>query len=366
MHPSPGGLSDDQCSRRRISGYHRSHSIWQISRAYRAGPDLGEKFLHRDQPIQITVGSNRNSLTAPTVTALPDMVITSSPNKSLSAAAWQEQKRAHEMRVDQWIEPHRHRASRGEKHPVEDFLFTYYSFRPAWLRRWHPGPDTVLEGEPAQEFLRWSEYQKTGDGVQLEVGGIPEKRLRFVRWLREFLTATGSRPPFFGCYGWHEWAMVYRQTPEEVRHNAHPLRFDRAEIARIVENGPGCCTHFDAFRFFTDPARPLNRHQPTRESAIDLDQRGCLHANMDLYKWASKLSPYCPSDLLADCFALARDIREIDMRASPYDLAAMGYRPIEIETPTGRTEYERYQRDFAERSVSLREQLSTLCERLLT
>ena len=25
------------------------------------------------------------------------------------------------------------------KHPVHDFLFTYYSQRPAQLRRWHPG-----------------------------------------------------------------------------------------------------------------------------------------------------------------------------------------------------------------------------------
>jgi hypothetical protein len=315
--------------------------------------------------MQKAIGSNGNRLTALEVKPLPDGVITSPLIHSLTAATWQEQKRAHETRVDRWIGPHRERAARGEKHPVEDFLFSYYAFRPAWLRRWHPGPDTLLEGEPALEFLRWSEYQKLGDGVQLDVTSLPEKRLRFVRWLQGFLSATGARTPFFGCYGWHEWAMVYRQTPEEVRHNAHPLRFEREEIARIVENGPGCCTHFDAFRFFTTPARPLNRHQPTRESSIDLDQRGCLHANMDLYKWASKLAPYCSSELLADCFALARDIREIDMRASPYDLAAMGYAPIKIETPTGRAEYEQHQREFAERSVPLRNRLITLCDRLL-
>ena len=285
--------------------------------------------------------------------------------RALAVADWRAQQRAHEARVDVWIQPHRERAARGEKHPVEDFLFSYYSFRAAWLRRWHPGPDVILTGEPAEEFLRWSEYEKTDDGVQLHVSALPEKRKTFVAWLRDYLQTTASRPAFFGCFGWHEWAMVYRQSPEEVRHNAQPLRFDSETIAQIVENGPGCCTHFDAFRFFTTPARPLNRHQPTRETVKALDQRGCLHVNMDLYKWASKLSPYCPSALMADCFALARDIREIDMRASPYDLRHLGYDAIKIETASGRSEYEHAQREFARRSEPLRQRLITLCDRLL-
>lgn len=308
---------------------------------------------------------NGNRLTATGVHSLPNEVSIAPPPSLLPSAVWLEQRRAHETRVDAWIGPHRERASRGIKHPVEDFLFSYYSFRAAWLRRWHPGPDVTLSGDEARTFLRWSEYQETSDGIRIEVSRLPEKRLTFVRWLREFLQTTGARPAFFGCYGWHEWAMVYRQTPAEVRHNAHPLRFDREEIARIVENGPGCCTHFDAFRFFTAPARPLNRHQPTRESVTALDQRGCLHANMDLYKWASKLTPFCPSDLLADCFALAREIREVDMRASPYDLSHLGYAPIQIETASGRIEYEKVQRDFARRSEPLRHRLITLCDRLL-
>ncbi|GAB5562477.1 MAG: hypothetical protein SynsKO_41240 [Synoicihabitans sp.] len=293
------------------------------------------------------------------------MMISSSPS-ILPLADWREQKRVHEERVDHWIGPHRQRAARGEKHPVEDFLFTYYSFRPAWLRRWHPGPDVILRGTEARDFLRWSEYQENEDGIFVDPGTLLPKRLKFVDWLRSYLTATGSRTAFFGCYGWHEWAMVYRQTAEEIRHNAHPLRFDPDEIAHIVENGPGCCTHFDAFRFFTPPARPLNRHQPTRETTIELDQRGCLHANMDLYKWATKLTPFCSSELMADCFALARDIREVDMRASPYDLTSMGYIPIKIETTAGRMDYEKYQRNFARRSEPLRARLIGLCEQLLT
>ena len=282
----------------------------------------------------------------------------------LDEAAWQERQRRHETRVDRWLEPRRQRAARGEKHPVEDFLFSYYSFRPAWLRRWHPGPDIVLGGAAARSFLRWPEYRESGDGVQLDLAALAEKRRVFVLWLRDFLVAQRERPAFYGCFGLHEWAMVYRQTPDEVRHNAWPLRFSPDELARIVEAGPVCCTHFDAFRFFTPPARPLNRHQPSRETTPLLEQRGCLHVNMDLYKWAYKLAPFCPSELVADCFALARDIREVDMRASPYDLGGLGYAPIAIETASGRNDYERLQREFTTRGNPLRARLIALCERL--
>ena len=99
-----------------------------------------------------------------------------------------------------------------------------------------------------------------------------------------------------------------------------------------------------------------------RATTALLEQRGCLHANMDLYKWAFKLAPYTPSELIADCFELARDIREVDMRASPYDLAGLGFPPIRIETAGGRAEYEQHQRALAARGEPLREKLIALCE----
>ncbi|MCR6655241.1 MAG: 3-methyladenine DNA glycosylase [Opitutus sp.] len=287
------------------------------------------------------------------------------PTTVLAETAWRERQRAHETRVRQWTDPHQDRAARGEKHPVYDFLFSYYAFRPAWLRRWHPGPDVTLAGEDAREFLRWEEYRENADGVSIDPASLPERRREFVGWLRQLLAAMQTRPAFFGCYGLHEWAMVYRQTSEETRHNAWPLRFAPAELAQIVESSAVCCSHFDAFRFFTAPARPLNRLQPTRETTPLLEQRGCLHANMDLYKWAFKLAPFTPSELIADCFELARDIREIDMRASPYDLRALGFAPIPIETASGKSEYEQHQRAFAARGEPLRARLLALCERLL-
>jgi hypothetical protein len=283
----------------------------------------------------------------------------------LSEADWRVRQSAHEARVRAWTDPHQARQARGEKHPVADFLFEYYRFRPSWLRRWHPGPDVVLLGAAAREFLRWPEYHETENGIALNPAAFDPKRRDTLVWLLGLLRATAERPPQFACFGLHEWAMVYRQTPEEVRHNAWPLRFPPDELARIVEAQPVRCSHFDAFRFFTVPARPLNRLQPERATAVQFEQRGCLHANMDLYKWAFKLAPFTPAELIADCFALARDIREVDMRASPYDLLKLGYPPIAIETPEGRAEYEQHQRAFAERSQPLRVRLIALCARLL-
>ncbi|HEY3756766.1 MAG TPA: hypothetical protein VGL42_11505 [Opitutaceae bacterium] len=181
----------------------------------------------------------------------------------------------------------------------------------------------------------------------------------------ELLNSMDQRPAFFACHGLHEWAMVYRQAASDVRHDSTPLRFSPDALARIVDSLPVRCTHFDAFRFFTSPARPLNRLQPERARVPELEQRGCLHANMDLYKWSFKLAPYGPSELTADCFELAREIRAIDMRASPYDLSALGFAAIPIETAEGRAKYESFQREFERRGVPLRGRLIALCERLL-
>ncbi len=290
---------------------------------------------------------------------------TDRPITTLAEPEWLARRSVHEARISVWTDPHQQRAARGEKHPVVDFLFEYYRFRPSWLKRWHPGPDVVLLGDTARDYLRWPEYHEAQGGIMLNPAAFDPKRRDSLAWILSLLRTTAERPPQFACFGLHEWAMVYRQTPDEIRHNAWPLRFSPVGIAQIVEAQPIRCSHFDAFRFFTPPARPLNRLQPERATTAQFEQRGCLHANMDLYKWAFKLAPFTPSELIADCFTLARDIREIDMRASPYDFQALGYPPLMIETPEGRAEYEVHQRSFAERSQPLRARLVVLCERLV-
>ena len=78
-----------------------------------------------------------------------------------------------------------------------------------------------------------------------------------------------------------------------------------------------------------------------------------------------KLGPLVESGLLVDCLELAADARELDMRASPYDLTGYGFAPIAVETTAGRAEYVRAQQDVADRAAPLREALSGWCRRLL-
>jgi hypothetical protein len=276
----------------------------------------------------------------------------------LDEATWQARAAAHEARVDVWLGEHQDRRRRGEQHPVLDFLFTYYSYRPAQLRRWHPGAGAVLAGYAA------TGYRATEGGATLDVDAILHRRGDAVRWIADLLAATAARPAGLGCFGLHEWAMVYRQSPEQVRHQAWPLRLGPDGTAAVVQEQRIRCSHFDAFRFFTPAARGLNVIQLERETQARYEQPGCLHANMDLYKWAYKLSPLVPSELVADCFELAREIRTLDMRASPYDLTELGYSPVRVETIEGRQEYVRAQQSFAEQAAPLRERLMAVCDRL--
>lgn len=298
---------------------------------------------------------------------------------------WRAREAAHGERVDRLVAGHLDRARRGEKHPVEDFLFTYYSLSPGRLRRWHPGVGTALAGPGARERLGWRGYStmttavgtaspggqrfdaQDGDHevVGADVADLLRRRGDAVRRARDLLVATASRPAALGCFGLHEWAMVYRLDQADVRHAGWPLRLGAAGTDAVVEGHRIRCTHHDAFRFFTDAARPLNALQPRRQDQVALEQPGCLHATMDLYRLAYTLLPATPSDLMVECFALARDVRTLDMRASPYDLRALGYEPVAVETAEGRAEYAAAQRGFAERAAPLRGALVEVCARIL-
>jgi hypothetical protein len=242
-----------------------------------------------------------------------------------------------------------------------DFLFTYYSLRPARLEQWQPGPGVLLRG--GDELLSLPGHVRDGACVRLDVHALPPRIITTAAFVRDLLVATASRPTRLSCFGLHEWAMVYRS--DAPRHAAVPLRLGSAGTDAVVESLPVHCTHHDAFRFFTPAARPLNAIRPERGDQVANEQPGCLHAHMDLYKWAYKLGPATPAELLADCFALAVEVRELDMRASPYDLTGYAYSPVRIETPAGRAEYARAQADFARRAAPLRGRLVELCEVLL-
>lgn len=123
----------------------------------------------------------------------------------------------------------------------------------------------------------------------------------------------------------------------------------------MVESNEIRCTHFDAFRFFTPEAIPLNQVTPTHETRFENEQFGCLHFNMDL--WCYKLSPWTSSDLTIRCFQLAIEARELDMRASPYDVSAYDLLPIPVETSKGRKLYQIKQEAITNQGLTLAKDL---------
>jgi hypothetical protein len=276
--------------------------------------------------------------------------------KLLNEQEWRARTQVHSSRLLPLVEARRDRRARAQSHPVIDFLFTYYSFRPGQLMQWSPGHGVVLENAAA-DFSRRRHWVSEGGKARLCLASMSDRQRREVFWIQELLRAVTQRKAHFGCYGLHEWAMVYRQPASTLRHSKFPLRVREKEISELVESQPLCCTHYDAFRFFTRDARPLNSMRPTIDSRLDTEQSGCLHTNMDLYKWGYKLSPWIPSELLCDAFLLAMEIRELDMRASPYDLRSLGYTPVAVETVDGRAVYEREQRRFALKAEPIRARL---------
>jgi len=273
------------------------------------------------------------------------------PRGRLDRVTWTARAAAHAARADALTAEHRARQARREKHPVHDFLFTYYGYKPGQLRRWHPGAGVTLEDAPERAAWRWYSPAPGVEAFAPDAAAYAAEKPELARLVRLMLARTAARPGQFGCFGLHEWAMVYR-TPEH-RHEV-PLRLGQAGTDAVVEQGELRCTHIDAYRFFTPEAVPRNRLTPTRESQPQLEQPGCLHAGMDVYKWAMKLGPLVPGDLLLDAFELARDIRILDMEAAPYDLSDWGVEPVRIETAEGKAEYVRRQRGFAERGNDLR------------
>ncbi|MGM0588384.1 MAG: 3-methyladenine DNA glycosylase [Bacteroidota bacterium] len=275
--------------------------------------------------------------------------------QTLSPSEWKLAMDRHRERVSAVIDDYLVRRSHQEKQPVMDFLFEYYKFRPSHLKHWSPGFGVRLEDAASSSKLDQKEMRTQDGDVWLDPADFPEKRLRSLYWIMALLESTQENKPHFGCFGMHEWAMVYRA--DEIRHPYLELRLSDDEIAAFVESRPVKCTHFDAFRFFTPQARPLNKFQPTRETFIDHEQPGCVHSNMDLYKWAYKFYPWISSEIIWEAFELAVYAREIDMRASPYDMSEQGYEPIKVETEEGRAEYLRYQKKIWQQSLPVRAKL---------
>jgi len=287
------------------------------------------------------------------------------PFQSLSKTEWSSLSETHFQRVHDFAEKARKRASRREKHPVYDFLTKYYPFSLGKFEKWHPGIGVTLQKAERSRFSeKWYSYDSFGN-CSADSSLISEKELERHRFTKTLLEKTQSRKPLYSCFGLHEWAMVY--SGADIRHKeSAPLRLSQDKIDEVVRSSPLVCTHFDAYRFFAPKAKLMNRHQPNLGDRENLEQPACIHVNMDLYKWAFKTTPWVGSDLIWDCFQLALKAREIDMRASPYDLSQWGYNPIFIETDEGKTCYQKKQKELLNTGIKLRSEIINVLEFVLS
>ncbi|MCW9706000.1 3-methyladenine DNA glycosylase [Fodinibius salsisoli] len=285
-----------------------------------------------------------------------NITIPSYISTKLSAKEWKQEKNEHERLIAKQIDDYLDRRSQQQKDPVMDFLFEYYAFRPAHLKRWSPGLGTLLQDGGSYDW-RFDEMEPIGEDSFLDITHFPDDRISALQWILTVLENSLHRKPSFGCFGMHEWAMVYKA--DRIRHNHLSLRMEMDELAEFVESRPLVCTHFDAFRFFTDEAKPYNKFELNRNNFHEMEQPGCLHTNMDLYKWSFKMYPWISSSTIRRAFELAVQTRVMDMKASPYDLREQGLEPIRIETEEGRLEYVEKQRAIHQKSQPIRQQLIT-------
>lgn len=287
----------------------------------------------------------------------------------LAFETWISRARDHSALVGPMADAFLQRRGLDQTHVVHDFLFTYYSCSPLKLKQWVPSFEEQLIVTPGvREEYPWliDYWFRIEDNLlSLNRERIQENTRGIAKFIVDLCCNISNQAPRFGCYGLHEWAMVYKLSPEALRHKGQRLRMSPEDLANFVESQTLCCSHYDAYRFFTAEARPLNVLNPQLDTRLQMEQGGCLHANMDLYKWAVKLWPWVGSDFIAKAFFLAVEGRELDMRASPYDLRDAGFEPMCIETEEGRKEYQKAQQIYAERSALLRNELRGLCERFL-
>lgn len=233
-------------------------------------------------------------------------------------------------------------------------MFEYYPISAKKLQTWHPGFQFRLESSQDLASTFAPNIYKVGSEISISPDWLESQQSAISAEI-DFLTLSANRPARTGCFGLHEWAMVLGQ--DELRHNDWSLRISQTQIAKTIDEVGLRCTHFDAFRFFTPEARPLNPLQLTRADQIQVEQPGCLHANMDLYKIAMRWVPILGSLFARKCFRLARDIRTVDMQSAPYDLSELGVVPIKIETPDGRIVFAQKQKAFSERAQVLRTEM---------
>ena len=290
--------------------------------------------------------------------SLPDYLTT-----EWERAQWINAKELHEKKIANTISAYLSKREQQQNNPIFDFLFEYYQFPPSKLQKWSPGFGNLLHGYKEGD-IHIKELANSDGYAWLDRYKFKTDKVNSLIWIKQLLESTASHKPSMRCLGMHEWAMVYQSNA--IRHSYLPLRFSKQKIDAIVDKHPLLCTHYDAFRFFTRSAKPQNAYSLSRQKFSQNEQPGCIHTNMDLYKWAFKYYPWISSAIIRKAFLLALEARTVDMRASPYDLTKFGLSAIKVETAEGKKEYAARQKEIYKKSQPIRQELISEYDYLIT
>lgn len=286
-----------------------------------------------------------------------------------------------------------------KNNPIYNFLHTYYRYSASDLMLYSPGMYVTLLDIADKsndcihkKFLQLQQNPSistdshSGTYVIKGDDSVADGRYGWIKLSRnrDILFNTINSKPNYNCYGLHEWAMLYSTSgngssgDQRDRHQSTlELRVNQSVINHVVETSKLTCTHFDAFRFFHTKAQSYNTITPlTRSNQIEHEQPACIHACMDLFKYAYELHPLINSRLLQQALRIALKARLLDMAASPYlvkdyivehddmlvgsSISSSGCIPI--ETAEGRKEYVILQENLYKESQVIRKELyQTYC-----
>lgn len=342
-------------------------------------------FVRGWRRVSPTVRQHQRLSTSP----LLDGVVEHKDAIEIPISAWKERASLYRSSMQAILYPPgnsiKNRQHASNTHPIYNFLHKYYRYNTEDMLKYSPGMDVVLEyGSDDALSTKYLNVDEKTNRCYFDKALLQEKLVDgwagSVNVLHnyEVLKSTMKKTPFFGCFGLHEWAMLYSGASTEdhddkpKKHQEKlPLRVPQDIVNQIVETGPLRCTHFDAWRFFHPEAQPLNIHHPMkRQTQAQHEQGGCIHANMDLFKYAYQLHPLVSSDLVLRSLRLAVRARKIDMRASPYDVSqyldSTTEGPIRVETKDGRMQYVKEQEALYQAAMPIRAELVQVYARALS
>ena len=132
---------------------------------------------------------------------------------------------------------------KDKNHPIFNFLFQYFHFNTRRLLSYSPGLGYDLSHEVDDYCLNVPELMqytcKQPDGkVLLSPASTrlePKKKQAMITTLT-LLRNCYVKPPNFGCFGLHEWAMLYRYDDmsnlnnNNKAHQSLPLRLSRYHV----------------------------------------------------------------------------------------------------------------------------------------